>query len=97
MAETKTIAIISVVTDSETGYDNIGDITGGFEDTELEKVIRNHGYDGLLKTLSWMNFQVWEKVREHNKSRAEKFPSAESQLKPFPHSNQADSIILNDR
>lgn len=67
MAETKLITSIYVVTDSETSYDNIGDIDGGGIDKEwLKKHIASHGADGLFKTTAWINFQVFEALREVN-------------------------------
>lgn len=66
MAERKTIGTISVITDSETSYDNIGDIDGGFSETELKKHIQSHGHSGLCEKLSAMSAQVWNMVREIN-------------------------------
>lgn len=67
MAETKTITSLRVVTDSETSYDNIGDIDGGGFDREwLKKHIKSFGPDGLFKRIAWMNFQVFEMMREVN-------------------------------
>jgi hypothetical protein len=67
MAETKEITTLYVVTDSETSYDNIGDIDGGcFDKSWLRQHIKNHGIEGLLRTFSWMNFQVFEAMREVN-------------------------------
>ncbi len=55
MADTKMITALYVVTDSETPYDNIGDIDGGlFNDEWLENHIKSHGAEGLLNTLTSM-------------------------------------------
>jgi hypothetical protein len=73
MAETKQITELSVVTDSETFYDNIGDIDGGgFDEEWLKKHIKSHGADGLFRKFAWMSFQVFEamrKVNEENESK----------------------------
>ncbi len=59
MSESKNVAIISVVTDSETYYDKIGDIDGGFCDVDwLEKHIVNHGSQGLLFKLAALTSTV---------------------------------------
>jgi hypothetical protein len=65
MAETKKITSLYVVTDSETSYDQIGDIDGGGFDKEwLKKHIKKHGADGLFKKIAWMNFQIFEALCE---------------------------------
>lgn len=61
MAETKKITTLYVVTDSETSYDNIGDIDGGlFEDNWLENYIKTYGAGQLYKKLAYMNSQIVE-------------------------------------
>lgn len=65
MAETKKITTLYVVTDSETSYDNIGDIDGGlFPDGFLEKHIKSHGAEGLLEKLSYMISDVIQTKRQ---------------------------------
>jgi hypothetical protein len=67
MAETQKITSLYVVTDSETSYDNIGDIDGGGMDKDwLKRHIKKYGADGLFKQIAWMNFQVFEALREVN-------------------------------
>lgn len=59
MAETKEITSLCVVTDSETSYDNIGDIDGGhFDEKWLDNHIERHGADGLIKRIASMLLQV---------------------------------------
>ena len=59
MAETKEITRLHVVVDSETYYENIGDIDGGMFDSEwLEGYIRRHGSEKLIKKLAYMQRQV---------------------------------------
>ena len=59
MAERKEITKLSVITDSETSYDNIGDIDGGmFNEVWLKKHIKSHGTGGLLEKLAHMNRQI---------------------------------------
>lgn len=61
MAETKKITTLYVVTDSETSYDNIGDIDGGlFDDKWLENYIKTYGAELLYKKLAYMNRQIVE-------------------------------------
>ena len=60
MAERKTITTLSVITDSETSYDNIGDIDGGYFDPEwLKRYIKSHGIDKLTEQLAYMNYQIF--------------------------------------
>lgn len=67
MAETKIITRLSVVTDTETGRENIGDIDGGMFDEEwLKEHVRYHGSEGLLKQIAIMTYQVIEAVRSVN-------------------------------
>lgn len=67
MAETKIINRLSVVTDTETGQENIGDIDGGMFDEEwLKEHVRNHGSEGLLEKLAFMTYQVVEAIRSVN-------------------------------
>lgn len=65
--ESETIAWISVVTDTETAQEKIGDVFGGFDDLKLEKHIRHHGTQGLLNTIMRMNCQIGEITKLINK------------------------------
>jgi len=59
MAESKIITVLYVVTDTETGYDKIGDIDGGlFDDAWLESYIKSHGSERLIEKLASMQMQV---------------------------------------
>ena len=69
MAERKTIGSISIITDSETSYDNIGDVDGGFNEIELKNHIKIHGHEGLCEKLTSMSWQVWSILREINAER----------------------------
>ena len=66
MAEYKEIGTISIVTDTETGQEKIGDVSGGFDSIQLKEYIKQYGPEDLLKTMAWMNFQIWETHRELN-------------------------------
>jgi len=59
MSETKLITSLYVVTDTENSYDQIGDIDGGgFDSVWLFEHVKNYGIDGLLNSLSYMNYQI---------------------------------------
>lgn len=59
MAEYRKILELSVVVDSETAYDKIGDIDGGFyDDNWLEKHIRNYGSFNLLHRLASLTSKI---------------------------------------
>ena len=67
MAETKKITTLYVVTDSETSYDNIGDIDGGmFDDQWLENHMKSHGANGLYEKLAFMSRQILNAVIKVN-------------------------------
>ena len=73
MAETKEITRLYVVTDSETSYDNIGDIDGGMFDEEwLKQHIVSHGTEGLLEKLGGMIRQVLNVKYNYNREKSEK-------------------------
>jgi len=59
MAETKEITKLFVVTDSETSFDNIGDIDGGmFNEVWLKSYVKFHGTHRLIEKLAEMQMQV---------------------------------------
>lgn len=59
MAERKEITKLYVVTDSETYYDNIGDIDGGlFDEQWLKQHIKSHGTEQLIEKLARMQTQI---------------------------------------
>lgn len=73
MAETKEITRLYVVTDSETSYDNIGDIDGGYFDEKwLKQHIVSHGTEGLLEKLGGMIRQVLNAKYDYNREKSEK-------------------------
>jgi hypothetical protein len=83
MAETKEITRLYVVTDSETSYDNIGDIDGGGFDKEwLKKHIRSHGTEQLFQQIAWMSFQVFEAMREVNQEGQQQATKSTDQITP---------------
>lgn len=59
MAETHKITTLYVVTDTETGQEEIGDIDGGmFDDVWLESYIKRYGADKLYRRLAFMARQI---------------------------------------
>lgn len=60
MSETKRIGGIHVITDTENGYDRVGEVYGGFESEDLMRHVRNYGHEELLTTLALMTAQVIE-------------------------------------
>jgi len=72
MSERKEITRLSVITDSETSYDNIGDIDGGmFKEAWLKKHIASHGTEGLLERLGGMIRQVLNTKYDYNREQSE--------------------------
>ena len=86
MAERKQITSISVITDSETSYDNIGDIDGGWIDPEwLKKHIRAHGAEGLFRVAAYINFQTFEALRAVNSEDSGKMTAVQAKEPPSTH------------
>lgn len=77
MAERKQIGSISIITDSETSYDNIGDVDGGFSETELKRHIEVHGHEKVCAKLSYMSWQVWNMIRQINSEREKDHPKSQ--------------------
>jgi len=72
MAETKEITRLYVVTDTEQGCDNIGDIDGGmFDEKWLKQHIISHGIEGLLERLGGMIGQVLNTKYDYNREKSE--------------------------
>lgn len=69
MAEYKNIGSISVVTDTETGQEKIGDVEGGFDSIALVEHVKSYGVTGLLRTLAYMNYQVIETLHKVNAAK----------------------------
>lgn len=65
-AETKKMATISYVTDTDVSYYEIGELEGSFDKDELKDYIKRFGHQGLCSQLAYMQFQIWEVVREIN-------------------------------
>ena len=73
MSETKEITRLHVVIDSETYYDNIGDIDGGlFNDEWLEQHIKSHGTEQLIEKLASMQMQVLAMKRKIQNNSSDK-------------------------
>jgi len=65
----KKLGSISIVVDPKS-YEKYGEITGGFDDIQLEKHIKEYGYKELLEQLAYMQWRVWQTVRELNSKEA---------------------------
>jgi len=73
MSETKTIGRIHVITDTENGYDRIGEVCGsfGYPPDDLMRHIRKYGHAEVLETLAFMTKQVMDCVHEIRKEEHE--------------------------
>ena len=65
-AETKKLAEVSYVTDTDVGYYVIGEVQGAFQEDELKDYIKRFGHKELCSRLGYMQFQIWETIREIN-------------------------------
>lgn len=61
----KDLGTISVITEPKS-YEKHGEVTGGFNDIDLKIHIQKYGYSELLETLTYMQWSVWQTVREIN-------------------------------
>jgi hypothetical protein len=65
-AETQKLATVSFVTDTDVSYYEIGEVEGSFQKDELKDYLRRFGHEKLCSRLAFLQFQVWETVREIN-------------------------------
>ena len=80
MSEWKTLGKISVITDTDNGYDRVGEVSGsfGYPPARLKEHIRKHGHGELLETLGWMTAQVMACVRELKQEQDANEPPVQS-------------------
>lgn len=71
----KNIGTISIVMEPKS-YEQYGELTGGFDDNELRKYIAEYGHSHLLEKLTYMQWRVWQTVRELNSEESNKNVSA---------------------
>lgn len=65
MFKTKEIGNISVITETNPSFRE-GEVTGGFLDFKLKEHIKTYGHKGLTETLAYMQWQVYQMLREVN-------------------------------
>lgn len=85
-AETKKLAEISFVTDTDVSYYEIGEVQGAFQKHELKNYIKKFGHEKLCAQLGYMQFQVWETFRQVN---GEKDSEMYGQVKENPCTNES--------
>jgi hypothetical protein len=67
--ETQKIATVSFITDTDVSYYEIGEVEGSFQKDELKDYIKRFGHEKLCSQLAFLQFQVWEALREVNSER----------------------------
>ena len=65
-AERETLAKIQFVTDTDQPYYEIGEVEGGFSERQLKNYIKRFGHEKLCSQLGYLQFQVWNTLREIN-------------------------------
>lgn len=65
-AETKKLAQVSYVTDTDVSYYEIGEVEGAFQEEQLKDYIKLFGHEKLCSQLGYMQFQIWRAVSEIN-------------------------------
>ena len=66
---TKKIAEVSFVTDTDSRHYEIGEVNGAFDEAELKKFIKSYGHEELCAQLGYMQFQIWQTLREVNQEK----------------------------
>jgi len=70
-AETKKLAEVRYVTDTDVSYYEIGEVEGAFQEAQLKDYIKRFGHEKLCSRLAYMQFQIFKAVREINGERDE--------------------------
>jgi len=70
-AETQKLATVSFVTDTDVSYYEIGEVEGSFQKDELKDYIKRFGHEKLCTQLAFLQFQVWEALREVNSEKGD--------------------------
>ena len=70
-AETKKLAEIRFVTDTDVSYYEIGEVEGSFQEAQLKDYIKVFGHEKLCAQLGYMQFQIWKALREINGEKSE--------------------------
>ncbi len=80
MSEWKTLGKISVITDTDNGYDRVGKVSGsfGYPPDQMKEHIRKYGHAEVLETLGWMTAQVMACVRELKQEQDANEPPVQS-------------------
>ena len=74
-AERKDLATVSYITDTDVSYYEIGEAEGSFQKEELKDYIKRFGHEKLCSQLAFMQFQIWETLREVNGEKSNDIPS----------------------
>ena len=80
MSEWKTLGKISVITDTDNGYDRVGEVSGsfGYPPEQLKEHIRKYGHAEVLETLGWMMAQVMACVKDLRQEKKAGKPPVQS-------------------
>lgn len=65
-AETKKLAQVNYIVDTDVGYYDLGEVEGAFDKDELKNYIKRFGHEKLSSQLGFMQFQIWKTVHEIN-------------------------------
>ena len=68
-AETQKLATVSFVTDTDVSYYEIGEVEGSFQKHELKDYLKRFGHEKLCSQLAYLQYQVWDALREVNSER----------------------------
>ncbi len=65
-AQTKELAKIKFVIDTDVSYYEVGEVEGAFQEAELKDYIKRFGHEKLCAQLGYMQFQIWRTLRGIN-------------------------------
>lgn len=74
-AETQKLAQIDYVTDTDVAYYEIGEVSGAFDEKELKEYVQRYGHEALCSQLAFMQFQIWEVVRNQGEGAEDNIKS----------------------
>jgi len=78
--ETKKLTTISFVTDTDVSYYQLGEVEGSFEKEQLKDYIKRFGHEKICTQLAFLQFQIWDALREINSEKGSENCSVEKQF-----------------
>lgn len=71
--ESKKLATVSYITDTDVSYYKLGEVEGAFNEEQLKEYIKTYGHEKLCSQLTYLQYQIWEIVREVNSEKNKEY------------------------